>query len=213
MTTKSRILLVFPWVLAACLPKPAKEIVVVAPADGNVDVRFAASDCSRPFSASDFDPVAAAAIERFRTSDLHAPCPGLGCDSSLAIPWCGPFGRVDGGFDWAGGLFASDDLSVLNLGAFASELYFAAPHVADPRLVPQRRIDAHVIIPDRVGPFQTTATGLSMVRLDGGFANPPVECLAEFADTKIEIRIPNNWRYFWRPSSYNGWARCGPVVE
>lgn len=172
--------------------------------------RFANADCSRAFAASDLNLIAASAIEEFMTSAEHSPCPSVGCDARVALPWCGPFGRVDGGIDWVGGLLASEDLSVIKVSAWRGQLYFAAPHVADPRLVDLRRFVAHVIVPDRVGPFQTLAYGLGMVS-DGGVAEPPIRCFTEIADTSLEVRIAADWRYYWRPITYDGWAYCGPV--
>jgi hypothetical protein len=166
--------------------------------------------CDRHFAATDSSSEAAAALLPFMTSSAHPPCPGIGCDSTVAIPWCGPFGTVAGGVDWVGGFFASPDRSVIKLAAWSGELYFAAPEVSEPRAVPLVRVVGHVLIPMRIGPFDTRAQGLGM-RSDSGVAEPPTRCFTEFADTDELLVMPPNWRFYWRPIAYPGWAYCGPI--
>jgi hypothetical protein len=168
--------------------------------------------CDRWFSASDSSAEAAAALADFMTSEQHAPCPGVGCDSTVAIPWCGPFFVRKDGAHWAGGLFAAKGKrTVVTLSAWSGVLYFAAPEVEDPLEVELERVVGLVIVPKQVGPFQTRPQGFGM-RSDAGVAEPPTRCLAEFCDPEEVIKIPANWRFYWRPRTYPEWMFCGPIT-
>jgi hypothetical protein len=135
----------------------------------------------------------------------------VGCDSTVAISWCGPFrAAADGGVDYAGGLFVSADETVIEVGTWRGELFFAAPQIADPRQIPLERVVGMVTIPAVVGGGRTFATGLGRTSVRGT-VTPPDQCFGTPIRSTRRVQIGARWKYFWRPSGRSDWFYCGTI--
>lgn len=177
----------------------------------HADAGTVATDCESAYSGPQVDVVLAGLIEPYRTDGGHPSCPQVGCDSNVALPFCGPFNLTpDGGVRFAGGLFVSDDESVIKVNTWRGELFFAAPSVSDPRGVALMQTPSVVVIPQHVGQFRAFSTGLGMTSATG-VSVPPQACLGAPIFTTRQLRIGAHWKYFWRPIGRSDWLYCGPV--
>jgi len=132
--------------------------------------------CERRFSGAEVNSEMARLLDPYRIDGGHPACPGPNCDSTVALPWCGPFqSGTDGGTDYVGGLFVSADESVIRLSTWRGELFFGSPQVEDPRVVALQQAAAAVTVPAMVGPFKVFPTGLGMTSATGT-AVPPQVC-------------------------------------
>jgi len=164
-------------------------------------------DCSRPFAGPRVSRQIDSLVTEFRIDGGQFPD-----DSTVAIPWCGPFDVGDAGTEWSGGFLASANFDVIKISAWHASLYFASPTVSDPQKAALSNHAGQIEIPVRVGPFKTRPWGLGMVS-DGGVAEPPSRCLMTPVNTMARLRIPRNWRYFWKPIGAESWVYCGPIDQ
>lgn len=196
----SRSTLICAWFLCSGCP-----VAVQATVDGGSPV-----DCSHIVRAPESSVQAARQVDEFLTV-IPSACPAPDCDTSVALPWCGPFVETDGGRALLS-LQTSADRTVVKVSAWKAELFFAAPSVAAPEQAVLVRAIARVNVPKHIGPFLATADGLAM-RSPGGTPTVPTRCLATPAPTRESIEVGRDWRFYWRPVGASEWVYCGPVGD